>query len=283
LLLLADGMGGHILGEVAATIAIQTISGYFQNQAQPGFLSPERFFEESFVAAHNEIQRYKTLHNLSETPRTTIVACLIQHGKAFWAHCGDSRLYWIRNGQILLHTKDHSRIETLISQGVVAESLRSTHPDRNKLFNCLGAPIDPIVDTSQRVTLQSGDVILLCSDGVWSALPEDVICQQFRDHTIVRAVPEILAKAVGIAGKSADNATALAMMWEGGGEDIPSISTNTLPIGLVTTTIQSTILQSEQEAIEAADGFNESDIEKAIEEIRNAIQKSSRINIKSIS
>ena len=281
LLLLADGMGGHILGEVAATIAIQTISGLFQKQAQPCIGRPERFFEESFFAAHNEIVRYRSLHNLPETPRTTIVACLIQQGKAFWAHCGDSRLYWVRDGRILLRTKDHSRLETMITQGLVSPSMRSTHPDRNKLFNCLGAPSDPIVEMSQRVSLQSGDVMLLCSDGLWAVLPENLICQQLHDHTIVRAVPEMLTKAVSIAGKSSDNATALAMMWEGGGDNAPTITTNTLPIGSVTTIMQNTLLQSEQEAIEAADTFNESDIEKAIEEIRNAIQNSSRVNIKS--
>jgi hypothetical protein len=115
LLLLAD-MGGHILGEMAAAIAMQTIGSLFQQQAHPLVGRPERFLEDSFLAAHQEIHRYHTLNNLPETPRTTIVACLIQNGYAYWAHCGDSRLYWMRQGQILLRTKDHSRLETLIAQ-----------------------------------------------------------------------------------------------------------------------------------------------------------------------
>jgi protein phosphatase len=101
LLLLADGMGGHILGEMAAAIAMQTIGSLFQQQAHPLVGRPERFLEDSFLAAHQEIHRYHTLNNLPETPRTTIVACLIQNGYAYWAHCGDSRLYWMRQGQIL--------------------------------------------------------------------------------------------------------------------------------------------------------------------------------------
>ncbi|MCU6435368.1 serine/threonine-protein phosphatase [Undibacterium sp. Jales W-56] len=280
LLLLADGMGGHIMGEMAATIAMQTIGNLFQQQAHPMIGRPERFLEDSFFAAHQEIHRYRELHNLPETPRTTVVACLIQNGHAYWAHCGDSRLYWMRQGQILLRTKDHSRLETLIAQGKVDPSERHTHPDRNKLFNCLGAPNAPIVELSRRATLQAGDLLFLCSDGLWSVLPDHMLAQRLNDHTIVRAVPELIRSAVDIAGKQSDNVTALAMMWEGDDrlEDPSIISTNTLPIGSITTTIQAPA-PGEQDNVEA-DAFNEAEIEKAIAEIRNAIHKSSRITTK---
>jgi serine/threonine protein phosphatase PrpC len=213
---------------------------------------------------------------LAETPRTTIVACLIQHNTAFWAHCGDSRLYWMRAGQILSRTRDHSRIETLIAQGRADPSERSTHPDRNKLFNCLGAPNMPIVEISRRATLQTGDVMLLCSDGLWGVLPDHVLAQRLQSNTIVRAVPELISTALGIAGKTSDNVTALAMTWESGGSetlDPHTITTNILPVGSVTTTIQS----PRHADLEQADAFDENDIEKAIEEIRGAIEKSSRI------
>lgn len=275
LLLVADGMGGHILGEMAAQIAMQTIAALFQENATPYVKKPERFLEDSFFAAHREIHRYRAINNLPETPRTTIVACLIQHNNAMWAHCGDSRLYWMRNGQILARTRDHSRIETLIAQGKVDASERETHPDRNKLFNCLGAPNMPIVEISRRASLQAGDIMLLCSDGLWSVLPDHELAQSLHSNTIVRAVPELLTKATGIAGKTGDNVTALAMMWESG-ENLQgnsTITTHTLPIGSVTTTIQA----PRHLDMENADIYNDSEIEKAIEEIRNAIDKSSRI------
>ncbi|MGV8900110.1 MAG: PP2C family protein-serine/threonine phosphatase [Burkholderiaceae bacterium] len=278
LLLLADGMGGHIRGEVAATIAMQTINAVFQQNATPAIKHPERFFEESFLEAHREILQYRASHNLPETPRTTIVACLIQHGYAYWAHCGDSRLYWLRNGQILARTRDHSRIETLIAQGKAMPSERDTHPDRNKLFNCLGAPNLPIVEISRRSALQAGDIMLLCSDGLWSVLPDHVLAQSLQTNTIVRAVPELLASATGIAGKHSDNVTALAMMWEGSNAsaDAATITTNTLPLGEVTTTI---LAMPEGETLEA-DAFDEAEIERAIAEIRGAIQKTTRITSK---
>ena len=282
LLLLADGMGGHLRGEMAAAIAMQTIGTLFQQNATPYIKKPERFLEDSFCAAHREILRYRDTNDLPETPRTTIVACLIQHNHATWAHCGDSRLYWMRNGQILARTRDHSRIETLIAQGKVDPSERETHPDRNKLFNCLGAPNLPIVEISRRSNLQQGDVLLLCSDGLWSMLPDHVLAQRLHDSTIVRAVPELIANAVGIGGKHSDNATALAMMWQGSNSltDTSTIITNTLPVGAVTSTIQELpgagSAESDEEEKEV-DIFNDDEIEKAIEEIRNAIQKSSRI------
>lgn len=273
LLLLADGMGGHIQGEMAASITMQTVGALFQESATPYIKKPERFLEDAFFAAHREIHRYRAINNLPETPRTTIVACLVQHGNAIWAHCGDSRLYWMRNGQILARTRDHSRIETLIAQGKVDPSERQTHPDRNKLFNCLGAPTMPIVEMSRRVNLQGGDILLLCSDGLWATLPDKVLAKQLHDTTIVRAVPELVQNAIGIAGKKSDNVTALAMMWEGTNnlDDPTTITTNVLPEGSFATTIKAP-LHADLES----DFFSESDIEKAVTEIRNAIEKSSR-------
>ena len=274
LLLLADGMGGHIQGEMAATIALQTIGTLFQQQATPYVRKPERFLEDAFLAAHREIHRYRAVNNLPETPRTTIVGCLIQHNSAFWAHCGDSRLYWMRQGQILARTRDHSRIETLIAQGKADPSERDSHPDRNKLFNCIGAPSMPIVELSRRASLQPGDVILLCSDGLWSVLPDHVLAQSLHANTVVRAVPDLVATATSIAGKTGDNVTALAVMWEGASvlqDSSTTITTHTLPVGTVTTTIQAPRADLE------ADVFDDSEIEKAIKEIRSAIEKTSRI------
>ena len=260
LLLLTDGMGGHLQGEVAATIAMQTIGSLFQQQANPYVKKPEYFLEDSFFAAHREIHRYRAVNNLPETPRTTVVACLIQHNTAYWAHCGDSRLYLMRGGQILTRTRDHSRIEMLIAEGKVDPSERETHPDRNKLFNCLGASNMPIVEISRRTSLQAGDIILLCSDGLWSVLSDQVLVNSLHHNTIVRAVPELVNSVVEIAGKASDNVTALAMMWDGGGtsQDVEStILTHTLPVGTITTTIHAP-LHADLESIDNdVDTFNE--------------------------
>jgi protein phosphatase len=281
LLVLADGMGGHLRGEIAAQIAMKVMSDRFQSGAQPYVKKPERFLEEAFIAAHAEIHRYKAMNNLPDSPRTTIVACLVQHNVALWAHCGDSRLYWVRRGQLLGRTRDHSHIEHLIASGQVDPKERATHPDRNKLYNCLGAASPPKVDISRPVSLQPGDVLMLCSDGLWSQLPDEEIVHRLSTETVVRAVPDLLGMATAIAGARSDNATALAIMWQGssdgestGAHEDSMISTRMLEENQVNTTI------SAEEAAEGpheVDAFSEDEIEKAIAEIRDAIEKSSQI------
>jgi len=272
LIILADGMGGHARGEMAAAIAVQTISNLFQKNATSYVKKPEVFLEESFLEAHREIRRYAEVNFLPDSPRTTIVVCLIQHNSAVWAHCGDSRLYWMRGGQILARTQDHSRVATLIAQGLLDPAQTDSHPDRNKLFNCLGSANLPIVEISRRASLQAGDLFLLCSDGLWSILPDHVIAKHLVENTVMRAVPDLLDKSTSIAGRNGDNATALALAWLGESsreEDASTITTNTLQIGAVT----SMIATLPNDITEASDVFNDEEIEKAISEIRFAIQQ----------
>ena len=280
LMLLADGMGGHIQGEVAANIAMQTMSALFQEVAVPSVKKPEQFLEDGMFAAHREIHRYRAVNQLPETPRTTLVACLVQHGTALWAHVGDSRLYWMRRGQIVARTRDHSRVEALIAQGKLDPAERDTHPDRNKLFNCIGAPTIPMIDMGRPSTLQPGDVIMMCSDGLWAVLPEQALASAIGSRTVVRAVPEMVHAAAALAGRNSDNVTAMAMMWEDGAEngdaDVGLITTSLVPLGAVTTTIHA----PRHADLDGADQFDDSEIEKAIAEIRAAIDKSSRLTPK---
>ncbi|MFL6673461.1 MAG: PP2C family protein-serine/threonine phosphatase [Massilia sp.] len=278
LLVLADGMGGHLRGEIAATIATQTLSMMFQQQARPAIHKPERFLEEALQQAHLDILRYAQSHQMPDTPRTTVVACLVQHNCALWAHCGDSRLYWLRRGQLLARTRDHSHIEYLIERGRAQESERHTHPDRNKLYNCLGASAEPRIELSRQAVLAPGDVLMLCSDGLWGTLPDTEIAHQLSTQSVVCAVPDMVAMAAAIGGAKADNTTALAITWEGEGEpgagEESVISTRMLADGQVNTTIAATPAEA---APGEADPFDEAEIEKAIAEIRDAIEKSSQL------
>nr|WP_315252275.1 PP2C family serine/threonine-protein phosphatase [uncultured Duganella sp.] len=283
LLVLADGMGGHLRGEVAATLALQTIAALFQQQATPYVRKPQRFLEQALHAAHREIHQYRIAQSMTEAPRTTIVACLIQHNTATWAHCGDSRLYWMRGGQILARTRDHSHIESLIAKGMALPSERATHPDRNKLHNCLGADTPPRVDIATGAGMLPGDVVLLCSDGLWSMLPDDELARRLYAQSVARAVPAILRAALTAAGDISDNVTALAVMWQGSSlvdsmdpDPAGVISTEALPPDLHSSTIRDTPAPAQQTP-EPGDAFDDDEIEKAIAEIRGAIEKSSQI------
>jgi serine/threonine protein phosphatase PrpC len=215
LLLLADGMGGHQLGEIGSTLALQAMSALFQEQAQPTINNPQHALDDMVFAAHHALQHYRAEQRLAESPRTTIVVALIQDHHAYWAHCGDSRLYWLRNGQILARTRDHSHVERLIKEGRLNPAARLTHPDRNKLFNCLGAPTLPRVEQAAPVLLKAGDQLLLCSDGLWGAVAEHDLAYRLCTQELEQAVPELVRSATAVGGKNSDNVTALAMTWQG--------------------------------------------------------------------
>ena len=107
LMVVADGMGGHHYGEIAAQIAVQTLADTFQREARPLLTDPFRFLQKSMSNAHHAILDYASRHRLRDTPRTTCVACVVQDSIAYWAHAGDSRLYLMRNGKVQAQTRDH--------------------------------------------------------------------------------------------------------------------------------------------------------------------------------
>src|SRR4051812_27740065 len=139
LFVLADGMGGHPEGEVAAQLALQTISALYQKEARPALRDPVEFLGLALMAAHHQIIRYASEKGMLDTPRTTVVAALLQAGTLTTVHCGDSRLYLVRDGALLTRTRDHSYLEQ--STGGVVQMDRI---NRNILFTCLGSPSKPV-------------------------------------------------------------------------------------------------------------------------------------------
>jgi len=270
LMVVADGMGGHLRGEVAAQMAIQTAASVFQQSARPTLVDPIGFLDYALRQAHREILRYQSLHDMPEAPRTTVVACVVQEGKAWWAHAGDSRLYWIRGGVLLERTRDHSKVENLVTLGLLKADERERHPERNKVLNCLGSPFEPTIEISAGAALVPGDQLLLCSDGLWSSIPERTLCERVASGPLGRVVPELVRDAVAAGGRSADNTTALAMTWEGDERTVDTLSGLALPDGAVTTTIAFGQLDSE-----SVPEISEEEIERTIREIRRAIEKTS--------
>jgi PPM family protein phosphatase len=271
-MIVADGMGGHLHGEVAAQIATQFISEAFQREAQPRIADPSKFLLDSITSAHSAIVEYAQERSLLETPRTTCVACIVQDGLAYWAHVGDSRLYLIRDGRIEFQTKDHSRVQLLVDAGRVRQEAVAAHPDRNKIFNCLGQMGLPKVELSRRTALRNGDTILLCSDGVWGPLSAKHFCEELLRADIMQAIPTLLDMAEMRSGKDGDNASVVAMTWadEDGAERADWISTVTME----PTDIKTTVEQFGKSGPPAHAGYlTDEEIERAIEEIRNAIKK----------
>ena len=182
---LADGMGGHPEGEVAAQLALQTLASAFQREAKTSLKHPIKFLQDAILAGHHQLLRYATEKGLVDTPRTTVVACVLQGKAAYWAHCGDSRLYLVRGGQLAARTRDHSysELQQTLSQVVPIDA----RFNRSVLFTCLGSPGKPVIDTAGPTVMKPGDRLVLCSDGLWSVLDDseivDMLTQRDRKST----------------------------------------------------------------------------------------------------
>jgi PPM family protein phosphatase len=269
LMVVADGMGVHLHGEVAAQIAVQFLAETFQREAQPRVADPFMLLENGFANAHKAILDYATAGMLAETPRTTCVACVVQDSIAYWAHVGDSRLYHLRDARIHVQTRDHSRVQMLVDRGYLSEDAVATHPDRNKIFNCLGGINPPQVELSRKTVLQPGDTLMLCSDGLWGPLSGDSICAALEDRDLMHAIPALLDAAEMCAGRECDNLSVVAMIWA---------DSYTGGAGQVSTQLpQFTGFTARMDKFgKAAAGhgdLTEEQIEQAVAEIRSAIEK----------
>jgi serine/threonine protein phosphatase PrpC len=220
LLVLADGMGGHLHGEVAAQIAIHTYTQAFMQAAQPQVQNPDIFLRDVMQQAHDAIVHFARAQKLDGSPGTTCVAALVQDGQAHWAHAGDSRLYLLREGQVAAVTHDHSMVQQWTDWGIISPAEMKTHPERNKITNCLGGVEDMFfVEASQAVPLLDGDTLLLCSDGLWSPLQDEEIAAGLGALPLPAGLSGLMDTALRRDGPRADNTTAIAMRWGGGEQE----------------------------------------------------------------
>ncbi|MDP2639244.1 MAG: protein phosphatase 2C domain-containing protein [Betaproteobacteria bacterium] len=272
LMLVADGMGGHLHGETAAQIALQFITEAFRREARPGLSDPRSFLRQAITGAHGAIIQNADDAGLPEAPRTTCVACVVQDNTACWAHAGDSRLYHIRDGRILAQTKDHSLVQQLIDRGRMRAEAIAAHPQRNRIFNCLGSARPPRVDLSEPVRLDAGDSLILCSDGLWSPLSAKIISGAVLKSGIMQAVPELLDEAERRAGRECDNLSAIAVTWE---EHAQAVRPDQAPARRTPLDSVTALPQESGAAESQKDYLSDDEIERAIGEIRSTIQRQS--------
>jgi serine/threonine protein phosphatase PrpC len=214
LMVLADGMGGHLQGEIAAQIAVAEILRLFEREAGPRLARPAGFLVALLQAAHRAIAAYAAAHALPESPRTTCVACIVQDGTAWWAHAGDSRLYLLRGGHVAAATRDHSRVQQLLDAGLISPAAAAVHPGRNRIYSGLGGDEAPIIDAGGGTALVAGDTLLLSSDGFWSQHPPDDIAAKLKARPLLELMPALLTEAQLLARGSSDNLSVVAMTWE---------------------------------------------------------------------
>jgi len=173
LIMVFDGMGGHSDGARAAETALAVVQELFTAATMPIF-DPQGFLYMALSRAHDEVVEIGKEVAVDFRPRATCAACLVQEGGAFWAHIGDSRIYLVRDGAVESRSRDHSHVEVLIQEGAITEEEARDHPMRNFVECCIGgdAPV-PDMSITRRIPLQIGDVLLACSDGLWSGLSDE--------------------------------------------------------------------------------------------------------------
>ncbi|MGI9154847.1 MAG: PP2C family protein-serine/threonine phosphatase [Rubrivivax sp.] len=214
LLALADGMGGHPYGDRAAEGALQTLSDLFLRQARPELPMPGAFLDMAFREAHRRLNAEAEEWRLKEHHCTTLVACVIQKGLLWWAHCGDSRLYLTRAGELVVRTRDHSLAER---RDELAGRLKpGKKAPGHVLVSCLGGNRRPSVESGGPWSLAEGDRVLLCSDGLWGPLADAELLHTLHQGEMPVVVPALVQAALAAAASGSDNVTALGCLCQPG-------------------------------------------------------------------
>lgn len=217
MLLVFDGMGGHADGARAAEAAMQTIAGAFREERHPIF-DPQGFLYRALGAAHDAVVALAGDLEVDHRPRATGAVCLIQDQASWWAHVGDSRIYQLREGRVVCRTRDHSHVEVLLKEGVIAEADAQNHPMRNFVESCLGGDdAMPGVTVTRKKPLRAGDVLIACSDGMWAGLGERQFARlaSRAEHSVLENLKELGERAVQASAPYSDNTTAASLRWMG--------------------------------------------------------------------
>ena len=216
LLVVVDGMGGHAQGARAAEVTVRTLSECFADEGA-AVLDPQGFLTLALAHAHARVVELGSGVAMDHKPRATCAVCLVQDGSAYWAHVGDSRIYQLRLGQVHERTRDHSHVELLLREGVIAEREMKSHPMRNFVECCLGGDTPlPNMSISARKRLREGDVLVACTDGLWSGVDdEDIATLADGTAPLDRALSALAERAVASNSPHSDNTSAVALRWMG--------------------------------------------------------------------
>jgi serine/threonine protein phosphatase PrpC len=200
-LVVADGVGGHVGGELASRCVVDVAAQMFPAQLNHS-LNPAEFLSRFCTQANQEI-RARAASAGSEA-YATVVALLVDETRAFWAHVGDSRLYGFKGGALIHQTRDHSLVQRLFEQGKISAEARATHPDRNQISQVLGmeATVSP---TLGEMALSADCAFLLCTDGFWEHMTPSEMALILKAEDLAFAASLVVRQAARRGGAQGDN------------------------------------------------------------------------------
>lgn len=185
---LADGMGGHSGGAMAAEQVVFKAKQNFETYA-PADETPQQLLGSVIEESHIAIKL--TRFTSEQDPHSTACVLMFQPGRIDWAHCGDSRIYHFRGDQLVSRSSDHSYVNVMMKQGYLTPEQAERHPQKNVLLGCLGSEREPMIDYGETSPPADGDIFLLCSDGLWAYFPDAELGGVLAAHA-PRAAAEIL-------------------------------------------------------------------------------------------
>ena len=202
--IVADGMGGHNAGQIAAELAVQTfLRSYLKSDTNSILQAIKGAVEE----ANKLIWTIAQAISEREGMGCTFTLAVVQEDNLYLAHIGDSRLYLIRDGEAKQLSEDHTWVAEQVKKGILSEEEASLSPFRNLLTRSLGTKLNIEIDLAQ-YPLESGDIILLCTDGFYEYIePEEMVKELEKD--ISQGIFNLTELAEERGGK--DNITALAV------------------------------------------------------------------------
>ena len=217
IMLVFDGMGGHENGAQAAEIGLRIVQDEFMAADLPLF-DPQGFLYMAMAHAHDEVVNIGAELAVDFRPRATCAICLVQENGCWWGHIGDSRIYHMREGQLLSRSRDHSHVEVLIQEGAITEEEALDHPMRNFVECCIGgdAPV-PDMSITRKMPLEPGDVLLACTDGLWSGTSDEEMADMATnpDSRLAENLKALSVKALTTNAPYSDNTTGAALQWFG--------------------------------------------------------------------
>ena len=192
--IVADGMGGHQAGDVASKLGTLNFVHHYKELREKEIPMLDSL-KESIVKANDSILQ-KALADLKKRGMgTTFSAIAVADMKGYIVHVGDSRIYIVRNNEILRLTTDHTFVEKMVEEGRLTDEEAREHPQKNILYMSLGARQSFSPEISERFDLNEDDRFILCSDGLNNMVPDNVIKEYVTAHSPQKAVEQLIIKA----------------------------------------------------------------------------------------
>lgn len=204
----ADGMGGHLAGEVASGLAVEAVRELAESDAPPRM----KALQEAVSSAHERIAAHAKSHPECSGMGTTLSMIWTNERYAFVAHVGDSRVYRLRGGRLEQITRDHSLVEELVAARLITRQQARVHPRRNIITRALGTDGDHTPDLQVTESLE-GDVWLLCTDGLTGMVDDMQIARALALRNVEKAADRLLESALDAGGR--DNISLVVYREEG--------------------------------------------------------------------